>query len=150
MAERIIWRPNSFTVEEWEGLSREQQIDWWKNPSSQGFQQSSPHPSRAIKNLRNDFITEKEFLWYVYRTLTPSNLPEFIADCPQHLLSLLKDDAHQFPPDNDDEGWSNVIFIHAGACYAPWVTREDIEAGRREEHRRLREGVRLIREAQNS
>lgn len=146
MNERQIWRPNSLTPEEWGNLSREQQITWWKD--REGNREPSPAilPLRAVRLYHKGIITRAEFPSFVFGRITEDNVQEFLDGCPSIELQQLRDEANRLPATDDKEGWSQLISIES-ACYAPWVTDEEILQGQQERSRRFREGVQVFRTA---
>ena len=141
MSEHFIWRPNHFTQEEWACLSRNDQIEWWK-------QQANRHPQsdplKALALYQSGIITDSEMCCFVFDRLTAENVDGFLRECPDPFLQRLQRVAETFPDDDDDEGWQRVGRIGI-ATYFPWVTKEEIQEAKRKEDRRLREGVIVFR-----
>ena len=144
MSDRLIYRPNHFTPDEWDNLSREQQIRWWKDRQPK---RSSPHPRKGLRLYAKGTITKAEIPGFVFDNLTEDNLEEFIGSCPEDVLQLLRNTAASFPADGDDQGWSQLVRIQ-GVCYPPWVTQEEIRQELQERDRRFREGVRVLRKTE--
>ena len=136
MKDRPILRPNAISPNEWDNLSRENQIQWWKDHSTPT---KPSHPLRAITLYKKGMIAKSEIPIFVFERLTVDNVREFIEGCPTELLTLLQAKAKKLPADDDDDGWKNVI-IHHGAKYAPWIPMEDIREAEEESDRRYREG----------
>jgi len=147
--EHPIWRPNSFTSDEWNKLSREEQIRWWKAQDSEHEEpreRPSQHPLRAIEMYQDGIIAKAELPTFVFERLTPDNATEFVAECPSEFVVQLQERVNDLPGDDDDEGWSSLISIR-GVLYAPWVTEEEIRAAEDEQDKRFRSGVRVFRNA---
>lgn len=142
MKDRPIWRPNTISAEDWDNLSREEQIRWWKDnsPSAKPL-----HPLTAITQYQDGKITKFEIPIYVLERLTVDNVKVFTDGCPPEFLKLLQAEADKLPADDDDDGWGNVPIFHI-ATYAPWVSAEDIKKANAERVEPYREGVRLFRE----
>lgn len=143
MSEQRIFRPNSFTPEQWDELPRKQQVQWWKDQEQKG---RDPQPLRAVSLYRRGVITKSAVPTAVFGSLTTKNVAEFIAGCPTDIMQLLRDSADELPADGDDQAWAKLICIFGGS-YHPWVTQEEIEAARRDGNRRFREGVQIFRGA---
>jgi hypothetical protein len=141
MSEGPIWRPNSFTPDEWEKLSREKQLQSWKDRPSTG---PSLHPLNAVRLYDKGVITHAEIRIFVFENLTDRNIHEFFADCPVDVMLQLQQSVSQLPADDDADGWAKMVRI-SGICYAPWVTPDEIRQDQAERDRRFREGVRLFR-----
>jgi hypothetical protein len=144
MNERHIWRPNSFTPEEWEKLSREQQITWWKDQVEPEPKGPAIHPLWAVRGYAKGIITKAECLAFVFTRLTEGNEKEFLVGCPADVLRQLQEEADRLPANDDDQGWGQLISIES-ACYFPWVTDQEIQQGQKETRRRFREGVAVFR-----
>jgi hypothetical protein len=140
----IIYRPNSFTQEEWDALSRDEQIRWWGGRKPKDA--APPNPLRAVERYRQGIVTKVEFYRLVFERLTEGNVREFVEKCPADLRLLLSQDAANYPPDDDDERWGQCRRIQA-VCFRPWdtPTKEEFEAAGRETIRLIRQGVRLFR-----
>ena len=130
--ERLIWRPNEVSPDEWDRLSRDGQIHWWRDhiPPTK----PRPHPLRAISLYQEGTTTRSEIPIFVFEKLTEDNVGEFIAGCPEAVQEILQLHAEQLPADDDEDGWSH-----------PWVSAEDIRRAEAESNRRYREGVRMFR-----
>jgi hypothetical protein len=139
--ESLIWRPNRIPLAEWENVSREEQIQWWKDRQEP---YGKPHMKRTIKLYEKGAITLHEFPLFVCRNATEEDIPAFLEVCPAELLNALKDRLMQLPADDDDSGWPQVKWI-GSACYAPWVTGEEIQESNRQRDQDFRNGVRLLR-----
>src|SRR4051794_27763418 len=124
MNERLIYRPNSFTPEEWDALSRDQQIKWWKDQTSREPKGLPIHPLRAVRLYRKGIITQAEILSVAFMHLTEENMQEFLDGCPAEVLQKLQETVDLLPANDDDQGWSQLVSIEAGS-YAPWVTDEE-------------------------
>jgi hypothetical protein len=144
MSERPIWRPNSFTPDEWNRLSREDQIRWWKDrqPKPQRLD-----PMKAIRLFRMGTITALEMPGFVFVNLTKENVQQFLGGCPSEELQVLRQKAASLPANADEEGWSRLVSIQS-ACHDPWVTEDEIRQDRQETDRRFRQGVELFRTAE--
>ena len=136
-----IWRPNSFTVEAWDNLGREEQIRWWE---AQETRSPPPEPSKGVEAYLKGTITRAELPTIIFERLTLTNVNEFLTTCPADVLELLRMHAYELPADGDDEGWGKLISIQ-GVCYAPWVTKEEIRESQLDSARQFRQGVQVFR-----
>jgi hypothetical protein len=95
----------------------------------------------AIEWYDQGNITRHEFPIKVCAWAAAEEIPEFVTACPPDLMeSLLKYlDAHG----PDERKWPRVFYA---ACYAPWVTADEIEEARWEEQETIWAGVRLLKE----
>lgn len=137
-----IFRPNAIAVKEWEKLSREQQIQWWKDREPRNL--PAPDPARGVELYNAGIITQAELPCFVFERLTKDNVREFMDSCPPDIVLYLRDSARRLPPDDYNDGWRQLISV-GGVLYEPWVTEEEIRQGQEENSRRFREGVRLFR-----
>jgi hypothetical protein len=140
----LIWRPNCFSPQEWDRLSRDEQIHWWRD-------QTTPSglpldPIKVVELYRRGVITLNEFTISVFKYMTESNILDFLRDCPEDLLIALRKESDRLPADDDAPGWGRLITI-SSASYVPWVTPEEIERCREEQRARYRDGLRLFRKA---
>jgi hypothetical protein len=62
--ERLIWRPNEVSPDEWDRLSRNQQIQWWKDHATPP--KPPPHPLRAVALYHEGKITRSEIPFLVF------------------------------------------------------------------------------------
>ena len=141
MNERPIWRPNSFTVEEWENLGREEQVQWWK---AQNIRSPPAPPSKGIELYLKGAITLIELPGFVFGRLTLQNVEQFLLTCPADVLELLRRQSDRLPAEDDDEGWGTMRTFRSG-CYAPWVSEEEIKESQLESDRRFRQGLKVFR-----
>jgi hypothetical protein len=139
--ERLIWRPNSIPLSEWEKMPREEQIRWWK---SRQEPYRKPDMKRALKSYQKGSITLHEFPTYVCLFADKAEIAEFFEICPAELVDALKKKLNQLPADDDDIGWSKIVWL-GSACYAPWVTKEEIQESDRQRDQDFRVGVKLLR-----
>jgi hypothetical protein len=141
MTQRPIHRPNSFTPEEWDRLSREEQIQWWEKQ-----QPEAEHlgPFEAVLLYRKGHLTAGELPVFVFDHLTDEHGRKLFAASPYEVLQLLRRTAASLPADDDEEGWRQLVRIES-VCYPPWVTEEEIRRSRQDRDRRFREGVRIFR-----
>ena len=139
--ERPIWRPNSFTVEAWDNLGREEQIRWWE---AQETRSPPPEPSKGVEAYLKGTISRAELPTIIFERLTLTNVNEFLTTCPADVLEFLRMPADELPADGDDEGWGKLISI-LGGCYAPWVTNEEIRDSQLDSARQFRQGVHVFR-----
>ena len=137
-----IYRPNAIASEDWAKLSREQQVQWWKDREPKTRAPSKP--IRGIELYNTGIITKAELPCFVFERLTEENVQGFMDSCPPDIVFYLRDNVRRLPPDDYDEGWRQLISI-GGVLYAPWVTEEEIRQSQEESSRRFREGVRLFR-----
>lgn len=137
--ERLIWRPNAIPLDVWEAMSREDQIAWWK------AQEEPPEPKRhmkvAISMYKKGMITLCEFPGFAYKLAAPEEIEEFIRLCPADLLAALKESLTSYG--DDETTWPRSF---GSACYAPWVTPEEIEEFRRQDQERIWVGVRILKQ----
>jgi hypothetical protein len=144
MNERLIWRPNALTPDEWDNLTREQQIKWWKDQENREPKIPSPNPLWAAQLYRQGKITKADVSTIVFENLTEKNLWKFLDGCPADVLQELREVADQYPADDNIQAWEKLVSI-AIACYAPWVSVEEIRQGQQERRLRFRQGIRLFR-----
>ena len=139
MRERLIFRPNSITVDEWEKLTREEQIRCCKErqPKRQPFD-----ISRLLKNA--NAINSNELAFMILENLTEDNVREVLSACPLEVMQSLQANTASLHPDSDDESWSKDMYVKC-VSYAPWVTADEIRQIVLEEKRKFRNGVRLFR-----
>jgi hypothetical protein len=143
----IIWRPNCFTREEWDGLSREQQIQWCKDHWHEGRSPRDPrqyNPLRPVRLYENGTLTQSELVHYVFEHITQDNVDAFLSECPADILLRLRRCANKFPNDDDEERWGRFYFIE-GRCFPPWVSAEEIQKADEERMQYFREGLRVFR-----
>lgn len=143
MKERIIDRPHSFTVEEWEKLSREDQINWWRT-QSQKSDDRSPHPLRFVQLYEEGTITKNEMLNAVFERLIAENVREFLNGCSTEVLRNLRQEVAKLVAEFPEEGWGDLMRTQ-GCVYAPWVTKEEIRRHEEERNRRYFEGIKNFR-----
>jgi hypothetical protein len=137
--ERLIWRPNAVPLDVWEAMSREDQIAWWK-AQPKALPQPKPRMKEAIPLYNKGMITVGGFVCLVCELAAPDEIEEFVTACPPDLLAALKESLASY---GEDEGtWPRTFY---SASYAPWVTPEEIEGSRRQEHQRIWDGVRLLK-----
>ena len=116
MKQRIIWRPNSFSIEEWDRLSREEQIRWWKDREPKpGLPR---HPLEVAGLYERGVVTKHEVGTFVFLRLTDENVHEFLEGFPVDLLTEVQSHADRLPADDDDKAWGELVFFVA-ACYSP-------------------------------
>jgi hypothetical protein len=142
--ERLIWRPNGISLDQWEKMSREDQIKWWKDHQEKDRQESprpKPHMKEAISLYDRGVITQTEFCVRVAKSAALEEIGEFVRECPPELMSTLKEDLDQYGP--DESRWPRYYSI---ASFWPWVTPEEIEESRRREQEQIWNGVRLLKE----
>lgn len=150
MNDRPIWRPNCFSPEQWQSLSREEQIHWWteKNGGQQA-EDGARSPNRATDLYARGVITKKDVPLYVFERITVENVKSFFVFTPQEIRELVIDAASQLPPDGDEKGWNDLRQL-SGRSYAPWVSNAEVMSADEAQHRQLREGVRIFRDAMKS
>jgi hypothetical protein len=136
--ERLIWRPNEIPLEEWEAMPREEQIRWWKD--HQLPPPAKPHMTSAVTLYKKGHITQHEFCSFVARIAIPEEIEEFIQKCPPELMEVLKGQLADYGP--DESNWPRTL---RSACYAPWVTAEEIEDLQHREQEQIWNGVRLLK-----
>lgn len=141
MSERPIWRPNSFTVEEWENLGREEQVRWWK---AQDLASPPAPPSKGIELYLKGVITLMELPSFVFERLTLQNVEQFLTTCPADVLELLRRQSDRLPAEDDHEGWGTMLTIQPG-CYVPCVSEAEIRESELECNRRFRQGLKAFR-----
>jgi len=140
--ERLIWRPNDIPLEEWEALSREEQIQWWKDLEESRPKRAKPHMLKAVEVYNDGNITQNEFGGLVCKLAIRDEMEEFIRGCPPDLMAEIKRMLAHYPGD-DQTKWPRTFCI---ACYAPWVTPQQIEESQRKEQEQIWNGVRLLKE----
>jgi hypothetical protein len=140
--ERLIWRPNEISPEEWDALSREEQIQWWKDLEASRPKRAKPHMIHAVDVYNRGDITKTEFGNYVCRLAIRDEMEEFIRLCPPDLMAEIKRMLANHPGD-DQTKWPRTFYI---ACYAPWVTAEQIEESKRKEQEQTWNGIRILKE----
>jgi hypothetical protein len=121
MKERLVWRPNNISPEQWEKLSRDEQISWWQEREPRPVCPPS-HPSSFVKHYQQGILTAHEFALDLFESLTEENGAGFLETCPEDLLSLLQERAAAYPDAEDDEAWRQMMTIRAG-CYPPGLRR---------------------------
>jgi hypothetical protein len=139
----LIFRPNSFTRDEWDNLSREQQIQWWKDQQPKSVRPVDP--LRFVEHYSKGITTRNELKFAVFRCIVPANIHAFLDGCPPDILQDLNQFATTFPEDDDEQQWQQTIFIQ-GRTEAPWTTAEEIEKEDEERKKCFREGLRIFRE----
>jgi hypothetical protein len=142
MADRPIWRPNAYSKDKWNALSRDEQIQWWKR---QAAPKSPPSPLKIVKLFERGIVTENHLCIAVLESLTDTNIREFVEGCPANILQVISHYAQKCPNDDDDTGWEQKMQIASTPYHPPWVTEDEIKQSRLETDRRFREGVRLLR-----
>jgi hypothetical protein len=140
--ERLIWHPNEISPEEWNELSREQQIQWWRDRQPKHV--PVKNPLRHINYFKEGKQTLVGVIAGIFDHLTDENIMEFIDNCPAEVMHALISKAETMPPDGDDNGWEQVL-VFSGACYAPWVTAEEIKESERRQRQDFRDGIRVFR-----
>ncbi|WP_146115652.1 MULTISPECIES: hypothetical protein [Pirellulaceae] len=147
MNDRPIWRPNCFSIEQWEQLSREEQIDWWN--ASQQTLDGTRSPNHAADLYARGVITKNEVFLYVFERITVENVKSFLVTCPQEILNWVMDGANRLPSDGDDKGWDE-FGLTSGRTYAPWLSDAEVRSAEEEHRKQLREGVRIFRAVMKS
>jgi hypothetical protein len=144
MDERLIWRPNAITPDEWDNLGRDQQIKWWKDHTDREPKSTAIHPFRAAQLLREGLITKARFSRFVFQHLTDENVQEFLDAISADVLQQLREEADLLPANDDTPCWDGMIHIESG-FYPPWVSADEIKLS--EDKRRLdfRHGVHVFR-----
>jgi len=137
--ERLIWRPNEVPLERWEAMSREQQVQWWKDRKQPP--RPKPHMVRAIELYNQGEITQNEFGFSVCKLAIREEVEEFVHQCPPALMSQLKRMLASYG--EDESRWPRSFSI---CCYAPWVTDEEIMQSQKREQEQIWNGVRLLKE----
>jgi len=124
--DHLIWRPNAIAPDDWEALTREEQIAWWK------AQQKPPglkrHMKEAIALYDEGNITLGDFISLVYKLAVPEEIEEFVRVCPPDMLAALKESLAIYG--DDEKAWPRTYSI---AAHFPWVTPEEIEKSKRQE-----------------
>jgi hypothetical protein len=143
MNERIIWRPNAIALEDWNGLSREEQIQWWKNQQPKRAS-DRPNPMKMIVLYDRGVLTRTEMLNQIVHSLTEENIARFLEYCPADVWDELHEVVAGLPEDDDDQSWGKLISI-ASVSFAPWVTLDEIRRVEEESNRQFRAGVALFR-----
>ena len=138
--ERLLWRPNEISREEWEAMSRADQIKWWKDHQDK-TPYTKPHMIEAVELYNKGFITQMEFSSFVAKSIAPEELEEFIQACPPDLLAVLKESLASYG--DDETKWPRTFSI---ASYVPWITTEEINESRRQEQEQIWRGVRILKE----
>jgi hypothetical protein len=139
MKERLIWRPNEILPEHWEAMSREEQIQWWKDHAKTPLRK--PHMKKVIRLYQRGDMPPAEFCSCVMTFAAPDEIAEFVRVCPPELMALLKEElAHSGP---DESKWPRTYHL---SCYAPWVTAEQIAESQRQEQEQIWNGVRLLKQ----
>jgi hypothetical protein len=141
--ERLIYCPNCFTLDEWEKLSREEQIQWWRDQRAKEPPRLPVQPLTVVRNYERGMLTDMSFGPILFSHLTAENIHEFLKSCPADVLNQLREYASRLPPDGDP-GWSDFIMV-SSACYPPWVTEEEILQSQRDRDRRFHDGLRIFR-----
>ena len=142
MSERIIWRPNEVSPDQWDAMTRAEQIAWWKDREARKPISPKPHMMKAIALYSQGNITLTDFCTFAISHATADEIGEFIAECPPELMTALTQRLALYPEDAEDE-WPRTFQIRS---YAPWVTSDEIKAFEQEEENRFRDGVRVLRE----
>jgi hypothetical protein len=137
--ERIIWQPNEIPLEEWEAMSRADQINWWKSRQAKTLHKK-PHMKRAIDLYNKGTLTETGFFTFVATNAVPKEIEQFVKVCPPDLLAKLKE--YLTEHGEDEQKWPRTYSIRT---YFPWVTPEEIEETERREQEQLWNGVRLLK-----
>jgi hypothetical protein len=140
MKERPIWRPNAIPADEWEAMSREEQIACWK--ANREPPSPKRHMSQAIRYYEEGNLTQSEFCLWVIRFATRQEIEEFVAQCPSELMSVLKDYLGKYG--EDESRWPRTYCMRS---YFPWTTPEEIEESERREHEQIWSGVRLLKQS---
>ena len=136
--ERLIWRPNEIPLEEWEAKPREEQIRWWKD--HQPPPPAKPHMGRAITLYNKGHVTQHEFCSFVAEAAVPEEIEDFVQKCPPELMEILKRQLAEYGADESE--WPRTF---QRACYAPWVTAEEIRDSQLHQQERIWAGVRLLK-----
>jgi hypothetical protein len=144
MRDRIIHRPNVFSPEEWEELSREEQIQWHRDDAARQPKGPAPSPLIFLQQYDEGHITKTGFGLGVFEHLTEDNVEEFIDGCRPEVFEVLRQQAEEMPLDIDEYGWSQYVIARM-VCYAPWATSEEVEAAEAKWRYRIRTGLKLFR-----
>lgn len=145
MSEPLIYRPNSFSPEAWDALTRDEQIEWWKNQTT-STSYSSGSPLRVVQLYERGVYSMSEVPFQILTRLTQDNVFEFFKECPRHFIQFVAQVAAELPKDDDDIEWEQLRFIHAGS-YDSWVTSEEIELDQSKIKKRIRTGTKIFRNA---
>src|SRR5207253_8311413 len=138
--ERIIWRPNAISPEEWDKMTREEQIQWYRDEATRAPKAPPPHPLVWQQHYLEGRISEGELWSDVFQHLTENNVEEFITGCCPKVLDILSRKAEEMPGDIDEYGWTQYVIARM-ILYAPWVAPEEAAASEARWRRRIREGV---------
>jgi hypothetical protein len=137
--DRLIWRPNELSTEDWEAMSRAEQINWWKARTERV--PPKRRMSEAIRLYQEGNITSGEFATLSMRLAALDELDEFVRACPPELLMTLRDSLAAYG--DDEAAWPRTFFM---GSHFPWVGAEEIEDSNRREQEQIWRGVRLLKE----
>lgn len=97
MKERLIFRPNSITVEVWEKLTREEQLRWWKE-QRQSTPERSPeeHVRMVLKEWKRGVLRDHEAVEYIFNKI-PIECEWLFLQIPPEFETILKKSVNQHP-----------------------------------------------------
>jgi hypothetical protein len=136
--ERIVWRPNAIPAEQWDAMSRADQIQWWED--RQELPCPKPHMREAIGLYERGDLTGTEFTVWVMRYACLEEMADFLRECPPELLARITETLTQYG--DDETQWPRTYHL---ACYAPWIAADKIKAAQRREQEEIWNGVRLLK-----
>lgn len=141
MKERLIWCPNEISLEEWEAMSRDDQIAWWKKDIEPDGPRQKIHMVKAIELYQEGSITGMELVSWAMKYAAVDEIEAFVAACPPDILADLKEHLAHYGP--DEPKWPRTFCM---SSYFPWVTPEEIAESKRKEQEQIWAGVRLLKE----
>lgn len=107
---------------------------------------------RSIREVLAEYergvLLRIEALGMMTSTATAEDLAWLQAEHPEWLQHLLEK-VEQYPDDDDEEGWGQVIEIDGGACWSSMEALQKWRDGFPDRLAQTRRGIKLIREFTN-
>ena len=71
-------------------------------------------PLRPLDAYQRGVIPAEMLVDQIFIQITPENAAGFLEQCPPDILEKAIESAAHYPADDDDQGWSALIFLTAG------------------------------------
>lgn len=108
MKERIIYRPNCFTLEQWEALSREVQITWWNEEASKP---GAPKITKILAGLQRMSFGNSEAARFIIYNTNADDITAGFTIIPEDIVKFIRGEIRNTPSDSDDKAWAQIVFF---------------------------------------
>ncbi|MEM9940917.1 MAG: hypothetical protein AAF939_04965 [Planctomycetota bacterium] len=135
-----IWRSNALPQAEWKANSRDEQISWWQNNST-NERKANRSMFDVVEHFEQGTITLNECLNLIYKCANHEETPRFLTECQGEILNALRQQLLHFKGD-DQQNWPRSYYI---GLEAPWVSSEEVAASRNAEQQELWNGIAILK-----